>query len=107
MLQGGFDGTDDTVERISQGFQDLIAGNGKASRNPFCQVPSLDFHYAYFGAWKCRADFLLDQFGGDLADQHAVVAAYVIYDSFIELVSPDPHGIRVNDASQRYHPNFR
>jgi hypothetical protein len=46
------------------------------------------------------ADFLLDGFGGLFADQHAVIAANIVADGFIELVAADAHRTLVHDAAE-------
>ena len=49
---------------------------------------------------------LFDRFGGGLADQHAVIAADVIDDGFVEFVAADAHTAFVNHATQRNHTDF-
>src|SRR4029077_14649863 len=75
-------------------------------RNAFGEVAAFDFLFAHFRARKRRADFLLDQFGGGFADQHAVVAADVIDDRFVELVAAHAHGAFVHEAAPRDHADF-
>src|SRR6266850_1488082 len=62
---------------------------------------------AHFAAGEGRADLLLDQLGGRLADQHAVVAADVVDDRLVELVAADAHRARVHHAAERDHADFR
>ena len=52
-------------------------------------------------ARKGRADVLLDGFGRRLADQHAVVAADVVDDGFVETVATHAHAALVDHAAQR------
>lgn len=44
-----FDSGHDIVQRIGQGFQNFIAGNGESARDTFGEVASLDFHFLDFG----------------------------------------------------------
>ena len=78
----------------------------EAARNAFRQVAALDFHFLHFRAGKRGADRLLDQLGGRLADQHAVVAADVVDDGLVELVAADAHAAGVHHAAQRDHADF-
>ncbi len=66
LLQRVLDGRDDLVERLGQGFQDLVGRDGEAARHAFGQVAALDFHLLDFGAREGGADVLLDGFGGGL-----------------------------------------
>src|SRR5207245_7303617 len=79
---------------------------GEAARNALCEVAALDLHLAHFAARECPADFLLDQLRGGLADQHAVVAADVIDDGFVELVAADAHRAGVHHAAERDHADL-
>src|SRR5690606_26795140 len=51
-------------------------------------------------------DFLLDQLGRLFADQHAVVAADVVDDGFVELVAADAHAAFIDHAAQRDDADF-
>src|SRR5690606_6091316 len=72
-------------------------------RHAFGQITALDFDLADLRAREGGADFFLDEFGGRLANQHAVVAADVVDDGFIELVAADAHGAFVDHPAQRDH----
>ena len=50
LLQRVLDGADDVVERVGQGFEDLVAGDGEAARHAFGQVAALDFHFLDFAS---------------------------------------------------------
>src|SRR5688572_6226213 len=80
LLERNFYARHDLIQRIGQRFQNLVARDREAARNPFGQVAALDFHLAHFRAGKRRADVFLDQLGGRFADQHSVVAADVVDD---------------------------
>jgi hypothetical protein len=60
----------------------------------------------HFGTREGRTDFLLDGFGGGFADQHAVVAADVIDDGFVELVAAHADRTRIDHAAQGDHAHF-
>src|SRR5690606_27462439 len=53
-----------------------------------------------------RADFFLDEFGGGLADEHAVIPADIVDDGLVELVAADPYRALVHHAAQRDHGHF-
>ena len=80
--------------------------DGEAARHAFGQVAALDFDLLDFAAREGRADVLLDRFGGRLADQHAVVAADVVDDGFVELVAADAHAALVDHAAERDDADF-
>src|SRR5205823_10944659 len=70
------------------------------------EVAPLDFHLAHLASGERRADLLLDEFRGGLADQHAVVAADVVDDRFVELVAADAHRARIHHAAERDHADL-
>src|SRR5690606_25291122 len=100
LLEGDLDRGNDLVERIGERLEDFVGRHREAARHALGQVAALDFDLAHLGAGEGRADFLLDQFGRGFADQHAVVAADVIDDGFVELVAADPHRPLVDHAAQ-------
>src|SRR5690606_555525 len=106
VLQCHLHGSDDVVHWVGQGFEGFVAGNGEAARHTFGEVAALDFHFLDFGTGEGRADFLLDGFGGGFADQHAVVAADVGNDGFVEPVATHAHAAFVDHAAQRDHAHF-
>src|SRR5690242_4972728 len=106
MLQCGFDRTDDTVEGISQCFENLVAGNGETARYPLCKIAALDLHLAHFGSRKSGSNFLLDQFRSNLADQHPVVTANIIDDGLVKLVTAYSDRVRINDTPEGNHPDL-
>ena len=73
---------------------------------PAARVAANDLDFLDLVAREGRADALLDQFGGGLADQHVVLAAYVGHDALVELVAADAHALGVDDAVQRDHRHF-
>src|SRR5258706_760465 len=107
LLQRRLHRADDLVERFSERFQDLVRGNGEASRDALREVAALHFHLAHFGAGEGRADFLLDRFRRGLTDEHAVIAADVVDDGLVELVPADAHRARIDHAAERYDADFR
>ena len=100
LLEGVLDAGDDVVQRVGQGFQDLVAADREGARHAFAEVAALDFHLAHFAAGEGRADLLLDAFGSGLADQHAVVAADVVDDRFVKLVAANAHAALVDHAAE-------
>src|SRR6266487_1196623 len=74
--------------------------------NALGEVAALHFHLTHFAPREGGADLLLDHLGGGLADQHAVVAADVVDDGFVELVAADAHRTRVHHAAERDHAHL-
>src|SRR5690606_37782755 len=91
----------DLVQGIGKGFKDLVGRNREAAGYAFRQIAALDFDFADLGTREGGADFLLDELGGGFTDKHAVVAAYVVDDGFVELVAADAHRPLVYHAAQR------
>src|SRR5690606_26789660 len=101
LLESDLDRGNDLVERLGQGFEDLVGRDREAARDALGEVAPLDFHLADLGAGEGRADGVLDVLGGLLADQHAVVATDVVDDGFVELVAADADRTLVDHAAQR------
>src|SRR5205814_9256249 len=74
-----------------------------AARHALGGVAALALHLLDLGAGKGAADALLDRLCRRLADQHAVVAADVVDDRFVELVAADAHAALVDHAAERDH----
>src|SRR3546814_19159665 len=74
--------------RISDWSSDVCSSD---LGNAFGQIAALDFDLADFGARKGRTDFFLDEFSCGFTDKHAVVAADVVDDGFVELVATNTH----------------
>src|SRR5690554_213284 len=106
LLEPGLDGRYDLVERIGKGFEDLVGRYREAARHAFRQVTALDFDFADFGTREGRADFFLDEFGRRFADQHAVVAADVVDDGFVEFIAAHPDRTLVHHATQGNNGHF-
>src|SRR5690606_14259067 len=106
LFQRDLDGRHDLVERIGERFQDFVGRHREAARHAFGQVAPLDFDLAHFGPRERRADFFLDEFGGGLADEHAVIPADIVDDGLVELVAADPYRALVHHAAQRDHGHF-
>ena len=96
----------DAVQRIGERFEDLVRRHREAARDALGEVAALHFHFLDLGAGERGADRLLDQLGGRLADQHAVVAADVVDDRLVELVAAHAHAARVHHAAQRDHADL-
>src|SRR5205085_2496080 len=105
-LQRVLDGRHDVVQRVGQRFEDFVGGDRERARHAFGQVAALDLDLLDLAAGEGRADGLLDRFGGGLADQHAVVAADVADDRFVELVAAHAHAALVDHAAQGDHADF-
>src|SRR6267143_4831740 len=67
LLERGFDGRDDLVERLGQRLENLVGADGEAARNAFGKVAPLHFHLAHLGPREGGADLLLDELGRGLA----------------------------------------
>jgi len=75
----------------------LLSGSVRASRTSLLEMVKLrDLHFAHFTARKGRTDFFLNLFGGGFANQHAIVAANVINNCLVELVSTDTYGTGIH-----------
>src|SRR5690606_22076057 len=96
----------DLVERIGERFEDLVGRHGEAARHALGKIAALDFDFTDFRTRECGTDFLLDEFGRGFADQHAVVAADVIDDGFVEFVAADAHRALVDHAAQGNDGHF-
>src|SRR6185312_11793467 len=96
-----------TLQRLLQGFENLIAVESEAAGHAFRKVAALDGQLAHLLAGVGRAYLNLDALGGGLADQDAVVTADVVHDGFVEAIAADAGGVRINDAIQRQYRDFR
>src|SRR3546814_12107949 len=89
--------------RISDWSSDVCSSD---LGNAFGQIAALDFDLADFGARKGRTDFFLDEFSCGFTDKHAVVAADVVDDGFVELVATNTHRTLVHNAAQGNDGDF-
>src|SRR5262245_6944613 len=87
---------------IRKRFPDLFVGNCNCARDTFDQVPALDLHLQGLFERVCRAQLDFYGFSSQLANQEIVLAFYVLDYGFVELVSGDPYGSRIDDSRQRY-----
>src|SRR2546430_2222850 len=93
-------GAHDTLQRLLQRLEDLVAVECEAARHALGQVATLDGQLAHLLARVGGADLDLDALGGRLADENAVIAAHVVHDGFIETVAADARRVGVDDSIQ-------
>src|SRR5438445_5560729 len=97
----------DAGQRLVQRIENLVGVDLEHARHAFGEIAPGDFDLAHLVLTRSAADFHLDALGGRFADQRAVVAAYVVDDRLVEAVAADAHRLRVDDAVERNHSDFR
>src|SRR5438105_10573821 len=89
LLERLLHGTHDALQRLLQGLEDLVAVQREAARHSLGEIAPLHRQLTHLLAGVGRADLDLDEHGGRLADEDAVVAAHVVHDRLVEAIAAD------------------